>query len=277
MDIIGQYFEVILIILMVASLVVLLISRYMLKAYPDRKEGWLAEYSKSLFPVFFIVFFIRSFLFEPYKIPSASMLPTLKIGDYLFVSKFSYGIRLPLDWSHTIIPTGHPKKGDIVVFHWPVNPNVDFIKRVVGAPGDHISYINKTLTVNGKVIEKVSLGKVYDPYFDLTHDIDQSTNKIQLYKTSNGGIEHYVYNFPWTDSVSFKDLVVPKGNYFVMGDDRDDSADSRYWGLVPEKNMVGKAQMIWFSKGEGRIRYKRIGRLLGGSQLKYPQPGTKGG
>ena len=271
MDLIGQYFEVILVILTISTLVIMLISKYMLKAYPDRKEGWLADYAKSLFPVFLVVFFIRSFLFEPYKIPTGSMLPTLKIGDYVFVSKFSYGLRLPIGWKYTIIPTGHPKKGDIVVFHWPVNTNVNFIKRVVGVPGDHISYINKRLTVNGKPINKELLGNVYEP--DLSSAFDQSVNKVNLYKTSNGGIGYYIYNFPWSDSETFKDLVVPKGKYFVMGDDRDYSEDSRYWGFVPEENMVGKARMIWFSRGSDGLRYKRIGRLLGGSQLKYPQPG----
>jgi len=273
MGAIGQYFEIILLILTLSSFVIMLASKYIINKSKDKNEGWLAEYAKSLFPVFLVVFLIRSFLFEPYKIPSGSMLPTLKIGDFIFVSKFSYGIRYPVWWNHTMINTGHPKKGDIVVFRYPVNPNINFIKRVVGVPGDHISYINKQLWVNGQIITKTNLGPVYDS--DLKDDISNpATNKPILYKTTNGDIAHYVYNFPWRESVSFKDLVVPKGNYFVMGDDRDDSEDSRYWGFVPEQNMVGKAVMIWFSWGNDGFKFSRIGRMLGGSQLKYPQPGA---
>ena len=269
---IGQYFELILLILTLSSFVIMLASKYIINKSKDKSEGWIAEYAKSLFPVFLIVFLIRSFLLEPYKIPSGSMLPTLKIGDFIFVSKYSYGIRYPVWWDHTIVNTGHPKKGDIVVFRYPVNPNVNFIKRVVGAPGDHISYINKQLWVNEKMITKTNLGPVYES--DLKNDISNpAVNKPILYKTINGDIGHYVYNFPWRESVSFKDLVVPKGNYFVMGDDRDDSEDSRYWGFVPEENMVGKAVMIWFNWGNNGFEFSRIGRMLGGSQLKYPQPG----
>jgi signal peptidase I len=267
MSFIGSYFEIILVILTIASLIILITDSVLKKKFVEAnkgkedeyKQGWISEYSRSLFPVFLIVLIIRSFLFEPFKIPSGSMLPTLKIGDFIFVNKFSYGVRLPVFWNHKIIKTGEPKRGDVVVFRYPVNPNVNFIKRVVGVPGDHISYINKRLYVNGKELPKKFEGSVYEP--DLKGDINQ---KVEKYSTNINGISHDLYNFPWRPETSFKDIVVPKGEYFMMGDDRDDSEDSRYWGFVPEKNLVGRASMVWWSwdSNKSRPRWGRVGSLI---------------
>jgi signal peptidase I len=267
MSFIGSYFEIILVILTIASLIIIFTDSILKKKFlesnqgkkDEYKQGFIAEYARSLFPVFLIVLIIRSFLFEPFKIPSGSMLPTLKIGDFIFVNKFSYGVRLPVFWDHKIIETGEPKRGDVAVFRYPVNPNVNFIKRVVGVPGDHISYINKRLYINGKELPKEFRGSVYEP--DLKGQINK---KVEKYSTKINGISHDIYNFPWRPETSFKDVVVPKGEYFMMGDDRDDSEDSRYWGFVPEKNLVGKASMVWWSwdSNKSRPRWGRIGNLI---------------
>jgi signal peptidase I len=273
MSFIGSYFEIILVILTIASLIVIFTDSILKKKFlesnqgkkEEYKQGWICEYARSLFPVFLIVLIIRSFLFEPFKIPSGSMLPTLKIGDFIFVNKFSYGVRLPVFWNHKIIETGEPKRGDVAVFRYPVNPNVNFIKRVVGVPGDHISYINKRLYINGKELPKKFMGSVYEP--DLKGQVNK---KVEKYSTKINGISHDIYNFPWRPETSFKDVVVPKGEYFMMGDDRDDSEDSRYWGFVPEKNLVGRASMVWWSwdSNKSRPRWGRVGSLINHSKVK---------
>ena len=269
MEAIASAFELILVILTISSLLIVLLNKYLLSKYPKEKEGWLADYAKSLLPVFFIVLIIRSFLFEPFKIPSGSMLPTLRVGDFIFVNKFAYDVKWPIFWKHKIFKMGNPKRGDIVVFRWPVNPNVNFIKRLVGMPGDHISYINKRLSINGKVMPKKLVGSVYDSYLNKEYGFNEQ--KVNEYITQNGDITHKIYNFPWAPNMpaDFKDFVVPSGHYFFMGDDRDGSEDSRYWGVVPEDHLVGKAVMIWMSVGDNYMpRWSRIGHILTGSDVK---------
>lgn len=208
-------------------------------AYEDAKsvagrEPVLVEYAKSFFPVLFIVFFLRSFLVEPFQIPSGSMIPTLEVGDFILVNKFAYGIREPIT-NTQLIPVGKPQRGDVMVFFPPHAPDTYYIKRVIGIPGDHISYINHVLTINGKVIEEKLLAElpVGAPYYrTVTETIDDKTF------TANKHLQpgHLSVRGSW---------VVPEGHYFMMGDNRDNSLDSRDWGTVSEDAIVGKAFAVW--------------------------------
>lgn len=220
------------------------------------KPPIIADYARSLFGVFLVVFLLRSFVVEPFRIPSGSMLPTLKIGDFILVNKFAYGIKWPLGNS-TMIRTAEPQRGDVVVTKFPVNPNVDFIKRVVGVPGDKVSYVNKVLTINGHVIEQNLVSKKIEPNNSLT------MSSIE-YKEYLKGSQHNILVMPWRDSTNFKGLIIPKGKYFVMGDNRDNSEDSRYWGFVDQKYLVGKAFLVWFSwdSQKYKIRWGHIGTII---------------
>ncbi|PUA30540.1 MAG: signal peptidase I [Cellvibrio sp. 79] len=198
------------------------------------REPLLVEYAKSFFPVLFIVFFLRSFLVEPFQIPSGSMIPTLEVGDFILVNKFAYGIREPIT-NTQLIPVGKPQRGDVMVFFPPHAPETYYIKRVIGIPGDHISYINHVLTINGKVIEEKLLAElpVGSPYYrTVTETIDDKTF------TTNKHLQpgHLSVRGSW---------VVPEGHYFMMGDNRDNSLDSRDWGTVSEDAIVGKAFAVW--------------------------------
>ncbi|HSW69919.1 MAG TPA: signal peptidase I [Gammaproteobacteria bacterium] len=219
----------------------------------------ISEYARSFFPVLLIVFLLRSFLYEPFRIPSGSLKPTLLVGDFILVNKFDYGIRLPVVHKK-IIPTKNVNRGDIFVFRYPVNPSVDFIKRVIGLPGDKISYMNKILYVNGK--------KIPQEFQKYTTDQDGDDNWEVVQKEEDFfGIKHPIFQVPTKPDDDFKDIVVPPGMYFAMGDNRDESADSRYWGFVPDKNIIGKASVIWMSWDSDadllhKIRWNRIGRVI---------------
>jgi len=217
----------------------------------------LIDYCRSFFPVLLLVFILRSFLFEPFRIPSGSLEPTLLVGDFILVNKFDYGVRLPV--LHNKIVTIHePVRGDIIVFRWPPNTSYDFIKRVIGVPGDKISYVNKELLINGVKIPQELLGK--RPASD-----DSDGNKtVEERREDLLGVKHHIYVNPARDSSDYNNLTVPKGMYFVLGDNRDDSADSRYWGFVSEKNIVGKAVAIWMSwdADKSRVRWNRLGTLI---------------
>lgn len=205
------------------------------------KELVLAEYAKSFFPVLFVVMVLRSFIVEPFQIPSASMVPTLKIGDYILVNKFTYGIRLPVVGTK-IVDIDQPARGDVMVF-FPPNDNRYFIKRVIGLPGDSIRYVNKQLIINDKPIEQAFLAKVTDQY---------SGRYVDLVEEQLGESKHLAHKTLGIDRGDFS-YVVPEGHYFMMGDNRDNSSDSRVWGAVPEKNIVGKAfakWMYWPSLGQ---------------------------
>ncbi len=222
------------------------------------------EFMKSLFPVLLIVFLIRAFLFSPFVVPSGSLEPTVIPGDFLMVSKFSYGLRIPV-WRTTILPIGKPKRGDIVVFHWPVNPQEYLIKRVIGLPGDKINYENRVLTINGKKMSQTFISN------NMYGDAGDKKWPVRKMQENLDGVKHFIYVCktsetlcPGHDSLNFTNLVVPKGEYFMMGDNRDDSDDSRYWGFVPEKDLVGKADFIWLSWNSNanwlhKIRWQRIG------------------
>lgn len=223
------------------------------KRVADQKPGHIIEFSRSFFPVFFAVLLLRSFLVEPFRIPSGSLEPTLLVGDFVAVNKFAYGLRLPV-WEKKVISISHPKTGEVAVFRWPPEPSYDYIKRVIGVPGDHITYHNKVLTINGHQA-KQSFSE---------YTIDESSGKaVAKYNENLNGVEHFIFVRSDIPAVDF-DLVVPEGNYFMMGDNRDDSADSRFWGFVPESYLRGKAFLVWMSwNGKtDTIRWSKIGRLI---------------
>jgi signal peptidase I len=214
------------------------------------KEPVIVEYSKSFFPVLLIVFLLRGFVVEPFRIPSGSMLPSLYIGDFILVNKFAYGIRLPV-WNKTIIETGSPERGDVVVFRYPRDPSLDYIKRIIGLPGDHIAYYNKVLYVNGKPVKRDFIGQYVGPG-------QSHANEYNEHLTDE---THEILLQPGRPSSLEGEYIVPEGTYFVMGDNRDNSNDSRVWGPVPESHLVGEAFMIWMHWSDG-IKWGRIGRMI---------------
>jgi len=210
------------------------------KPYVEKNEPWIVEYARSFFPVLILVLLLRSFLAEPFRIPSGSMMPTLLVGDFILVNKFAYGIRLPVI-NKKIIAIDEPKRGDIVVFRYPKDPSVDYIKRVIGLPGDKVSYDdNKQLTVNDKPVRQVSKGL----YQGL--GAGQEMTGAERLQEDLTGIEHNILIRHDAPTGAF-DYIVPEGQFFMMGDNRDNSNDSRYWGTVPEENLVGRAFLIWMS------------------------------
>ncbi|MGH8745333.1 MAG: signal peptidase I [Burkholderiales bacterium] len=218
------------------------------------QQPWWVEYSVSFFPVIVVVFMLRSFVVEPFKIPSGSMIPTLHVGDFILVNKFDYGIRLPV-LNRKIIAIGNPQRGDIMVFRYPDDPSLDYIKRVVGLPGDKIEYRNKRLTINGHLVVERQI----DDYL--------SKERMQFYRRyveDLGGVKHEILidqnapdyvpqlrTFPFSKNCNYNSdslvCTVPPGNYFMMGDNRDNSSDSRVWGFVPDANIIGKAFFIWLN------------------------------
>ncbi|MCR8923309.1 signal peptidase I [Dasania sp. GY-MA-18] len=195
------------------------------------RELILAEYAKSFFPVLFVVVILRSFIVEPFQIPSASMVPTLKVGDYILVNKYTYGLRLPV-LGTKILEVNEPQRGDVMVFFPPDDPRY-FIKRVIGLPGDEIIYSNKTLTINGEPMAQEFVAQIYE-----------AGQPVKRYKEQFAGSTHTIHQSIGIDRGGFS-IVVPQGHYFMMGDNRDNSSDSRFWGPVPEQNIVGKAFAKW--------------------------------
>jgi signal peptidase I len=222
------------------------------------KGSWLGDFSRSFFPVLLAVLILRSFVFEPFRIPSKSMVPTLLVGDFVVVSKFSYGLRLPVTHSK-IIETGEPKRGDVMVFRYPKNPDEDYIKRVIGLPDDTITYRNEQLYINGKPVPRKQLG-IYDgPDANL-----YARMRLFLEILPGSGKHHEMLHIIGRQGPDVTHVTVPKGKYFVMGDNRDNSSDSRIWGFVPEHNLVGRAFMIWLSIDFSSfdVRFSRIGTWL---------------
>ncbi|MCK5697072.1 MAG: signal peptidase I [Gammaproteobacteria bacterium] len=227
-------------------------------------DPMIIDYAKSLFPVFFIVLLLRSFIFEPFRIPSQSMMPNLWVGDFILVSKFSYGVRLPV-LNTEILDIGKPKNGDVAVFRYPVNPKINFIKRVIGIPGDHVVYKNKSVYINGKIMPQETLGDYVGQGSGMkmnsaalkNEDLLGAKYELLLVPNKPDLSQRYYSTFYKNGHI---DLVVPEGQYFVMGDNRDESHDSRFWGLVPKDNLVGKAFLIWFNWDVGHgFFWKRIG------------------
>ena len=225
-------------------------------------QPWWLDWTAGLFPVIIAVFFLRSFLFEPFKIPSGSMIPTLLVGDLILVNKFHYGLRLPV--INTKITEGTPpQRGDVMVFRYPPKPSMDYIKRVVGLPGDTVAYLNKRLTINGQVVATDAIPEFFDEdvmrYFpqyeeqlgDKKHRLLNDPERPAFVPGANDFVGKSGCNYT-VEGVTCK---VPEGHYFMMGDNRDNSLDSRYWGFVPDKNIVGKAFFVWMNFGN----VKRIG------------------
>ncbi|WP_188705850.1 signal peptidase I [Polaromonas eurypsychrophila] len=227
-------------------------------------QPWWLDWTAGLFPVIVVVFLLRSFLFEPFKIPSGSMIPTLLVGDLILVNKFHYGVRLPVIQTK-ILDNNSPQRGDVMVFRYPPKPSLDYIKRVVGLPGDEVAYLNKKLTVNGKPLPKVALADFFD---------EEALRYAKQFQESSAGKSYRLLNdldrpafiagaddFPYRQNCRYSSegvvCKVPEGQYFMMGDNRDNSLDSRYWGFVPEKNIVGKAFFVWMNFGS----LKRIGKI----------------
>lgn len=213
----------------------------------------LVEFARSLFPIFLIVLILRSFLVEPFRIPSGSMMPTLLVGDFILVNKFIYGVRLPV-LNTEVIDISEPERGDVVVFRYPEDPSIPFIKRVVGLPGDRIGYYDKVLHINGKPIPQRSVGT----YSDTGAGSDMTGADIRVEVLS--GTEHTILIQRQAPSRS-GEMTVPEGHYFVLGDNRDNSRDSRYWGTVPDENLIGKAFVIWMNWdwSSGGIAWGRLG------------------
>ena len=261
-------FALIMFVLLVVTGAIWLIDRFALAAKRGSgvAEPWWVEYAKSFFPVILVVFLIRSFLVEPFKIPSGSMIPTLHVGDFILVNKFTYGIRLPIV-DKKIIQLNNPQRGDVMVFRYPEDPSLDYIKRVVGLPGDTVEYRNKILTINGVLQPQQADGEYnyVEEGLNFVHTekhietlgirkhavlINPDMPTLRLNAVADfSGRENCTYD---TDLVRCK---VPQGEYFMMGDNRDNSRDSRYWGFVPDNAIVGKAFFIWMNLSD----FKRTG------------------
>ena len=225
---------ILVVIVLVSGLIYGLDILYFKNRRGDSEPGVIIDYSRSFFPVLFFVLLLRSFLFEPFQIPSGSMLPTLKIGDFILVNKFDYGLRLPV-LGKTVYEVGQPSRGDVMVFKYPEDPNINFIKRVVGIPGDTVEYRNKVVYLNGAMqtlTRVVPDGSLVVP--PLTEEASE-----QL-----GDREHRIWR-RMTQGRDFPPIQIPEGQYFVMGDNRDNSNDSRVWGFVDDSLIVGRAFAVW--------------------------------
>ncbi len=229
---------------------------YAIPGSDEAHEPKIVEYAKSFFPILLIVFFLRSFLAEPFRIPSGSMKPTLLTGDFVLVNKFAYGIRLPL-FGTKLMAKGNPQRGDVLVFRYPVNTKINFIKRVIALPGDNVKYKDKTLYINDKEMPKAFQEQVND-WNDYGYE-----QSLKLFTEKLNGIEHAVYIDPQRPNQSVE-ITVPEGHYFVMGDNRDNSDDSRSWGFVADELIIGKGAYVWMSWNSQSkdVRWKRIGNKI---------------
>lgn len=214
---------------------------------PEAKVSWWVDLARSLFPVILIVLIVRSFMVEPFRIPSGSMMPTLLSGDFILVNKFSYGLRLPVG-HQLIVPVGDPERGDVVVFRYPRDPGQDYIKRIIGVPGDRLRYEDKRLHINGEAVPVESLGAF------------SGDEAVRLFRERIGEAWHRMLVHEGARDRDFT-YEVPDGHYFMMGDNRDRSSDSRIWGPVPRDHLVGEAFLIWMS-WNGGINWGRLGNVI---------------
>ncbi|WP_338521539.1 signal peptidase I [Candidatus Legionella polyplacis] len=249
-------FNFILLLLSILVGIVYLFNCFILKnnLFLHSKYKYSINFLSSFLPVFLFVFLVRSFIFEPFHVPSGSLEPTLMVGDFIMVNKFIYGLRSPIGSGHRLLFKNKPKRGDIIVFHWPINPKLNYVKRIIGIPGDKIIYHNKVLTINKKIVKQVFL----------RYEIDESSNSIV--KRCQEMLDSKIYDIylrPDIENQDFK-IVIPKDYYFVMGDNRDNSFDSRFWGLVNDKYLIGKVMFVWISFYEKYIgiRWNRIGKII---------------
>ncbi|MFT7526013.1 MAG: signal peptidase I [Arenicella sp.] len=260
-------FEIILFSLVVVCAIVMLVCRFVFPSVAARNpEPWYLDYARSFFPVLLIVFLLRGFIAEPFRIPSGSMLPTLEVGDFILVNKFSYGLRLPI-LHKKIIEFDQPERGEIMVFRYPRDNKTNYIKRVIGVPGDSIDYRDKQLYINGQLIEKIEDGR-YTPFpmhGRAVSELDRFKQIIPAAHASKDELvpaEYSILNDAANYGSRDRSTTVPEGHYFMLGDNRDHSQDSRYWGFVPDKNIVGRAFFIWFhynGNPGGGFKLSRVG------------------
>lgn len=226
------------------------------------KAPLLADYARSLFPVFLIVLILRQFVFGLFVVPTGSMLPTIQLDEFLYVNKLAYNLDLPFSTTPLAV-LGKPKRGDVAVFHYPVDPDVDFIKTIIALPGDKVSYINKRFYINGKELPQTFIEHTIEPT-----NANLGSTTVNLYDESIGSTTHTIYTTPAVKpgmaSPNFYNLMVPKGYYLAIGDNRDNSEDSRFWGFVPENYLVGKAEFIFFSwdSKDTKVRWDRVFKRL---------------
>ncbi len=263
----ANYFSILLVVLTIVTGIVWLLDKLIWAPKRKAKKGvaeddipYWVDTSQQIFPVIAFVLVLRSLIYEPFQIPSGSMMPTLLVGDFILVEKFSYGLKDPV-LRHKFLETGEPERGDIVVFKYPQNPNVDYIKRVIGLPGDTVVYQNKQLFIrpkctgnNAQVCEKL---QPVPTEFVSRGEFVQNMAQLLRYEEDLGTVTHDVLRHPTRNELASRfytqpgtrsnEWLVPEGEYFVMGDNRDNSRDSRYWGFVPDANLVGKAVAIWIS------------------------------
>ncbi len=219
----------------------------------EQSQPIVIEYARSLFPVFLVVLILRSFVIEPFRIPSGSMYPTLQIGDFIAVNKFAYGVKLPVTQTK-IINIDQPERGDVVVFKYPNNPNIDYIKRVVGLPGDQIEYKNRQLIINGQKVKLDEVGRYVGK-----ESGNVMTGASVLRESFDNGSSHEILHDLDKVPINMGPVTVPKGHYFMVGDNRDHSNDSRFWGFVPEENLKGRAFAIWMN-WDNSVQFDRIGQ-----------------
>ena len=231
----------------------------------SRTAGIIIEYARAFFPVILVVFVLRSFIVEPFRIPSGSMLPSLYIGDFILVSKFSYGIRLPLI-NQKVFSIGTPKRGEVLVFRYPHDEKTNYIKRVIGLPGDIVDYKNKRLRINGNVVDLQKSNR------EDTEQGTQSNEQVRVHIERLGKSSHGILLDTSLGSRDYTRIIVPPDKFFVMGDNRDHSNDSRFWGFVPEENIVGRAFFVWFSWDSNKNDHFWNDYIGGGAN--WPRIGT---
>jgi len=229
----------------------------------NRPQPFIVENARSFFGVLLFVWVVRSFLVQPYRVPTGSLQPTVEPGDFLVVNQFAYGLRFPVI-NTKLVPIGEPKRGDVVLFYAPPDPSIVFAKRVIGLPGDHIEYRDKTLFINGKEMKQTEVGPAMDNEPAVAGNPEEHI-PVMVKEEDLDGVKHKIYvNLDGRSLMGNIDVIVPPGNYFMMGDNRDNSDDSRMWGFVPENFLIGKAFGIWMSWDalQHKVRWDRIGKSL---------------